>query len=107
VTFGRELAEEPGHGNLGGRRPPAFREDLGDRSPPLETFFEAELADEVDDRVHGEPVELLGAEDELGGEEGPDLEIGDPGQERRKVLGAIDHGGKVSGSPAGATRPLH
>jgi len=92
VAFRRELAEEPRYGDLRRRRPAALCEDFTDRRPAPERLFEAELADEVDDRVHGEAVELLGAEDELGGEEGSDLEIGDPGQERRKVFRAIDHG---------------
>ena len=75
---------------------------------------EAEVRDQVQERVHGEAVELLRTEDELASEEGPDRRVRDAGEEGGEILGAVDHGRtkvsgeKVSGSLHNLTpQPLH
>ena len=87
----RELAQEPPDRDLGARREPAVRHDPARGRASDERSVEAELVNQAQDGVDREPVEVLGAEDELGREERADRRVGNAREQRVEVLGARRH----------------
>jgi hypothetical protein len=109
VPLGRELAQEPGERSGRSRRIGLRLEEAADGRPLAKSRSQVELAHQTQQQVHGEAVEVLGAEDEGGGEEGTDVRVRDPRQKLRQLFGARRHAAIVWGpsSPVEGHDPVN